>query len=347
MQELTKYAFANAKIRAMLSYLIDEDFFSRLWEATDIYELRDALKETAYKDVMEKITSGTIDLATLEKELLRRDLNIHRKVSFFLNTKNEKELIFLLIQRFELEELKVILRIWNKKIPVDKLEDYLLAQRINYDIDFKKLILCQNIEEVILLLDETPYKKPLIKAREKFKERNSIFYLEAGLDIDYYQRLLGAVEKLSSLDRQVARKILGIEIDIENINWLLRLRKYHSLGIGEILDWVIPGGERIDKDNIRSLYATNGLAKVIEGVALGPYAHIKNLMEQNVYLIENFLYDVLHSQIRKVLAGFPFTIGTILGYLILEHKETRNIISLFYAKGLSIKKEDLSPLFNF
>jgi V/A-type H+-transporting ATPase subunit C len=343
MRQLTKYAFANAKIRAMLSYLLDPPLFPRLLEARDIYEIKEELKKTAYKNVMDKLNQGALDLSHLEKELIKYDLDIYNRIYLILNTKREKDFVALLKQRYELEELKVALRIWHKKLGLN-IEDYLLGQKVSFDIDFKKIVLCQNIEEIILLLDETPYKRPLLKAREKFKERDSLFYLEVALDIDYYQRLFECVDKFSSVDKNIARKILGIEVDIENINWLIRLRKYYSLGMGEILDWVIPGGGKIHKDKMREFYVSNGLSKVIEGLALGPYVKLKELVEENIYLLENFLYEVLLRQIKRTLAGFPFTIGTVLGYLILKHRETANIVSLFYAKAYGMQKDEAEHL---
>jgi V/A-type H+-transporting ATPase subunit C len=279
----------------------------------------------------------------LEKELIRYDVALCKKICLTLNSISLKDFINVFIQRYELEQLKVALRIWHKKIAAN-VDDYLLGERIAYAIDFKKIILCQNIEEVILLLDETPYKRPLLAAREKFKTRNSLFILEVEIDIDYYERLLACTGKFSPPDRRIARKLIGIEIDIENINWLIRLRKYYSLGIGDILDWVIPGGDKIDKERVRQFYTSDGLGTVIASVALGPYMRIKDLAEENAQLIESFLYEILFREVKRALAGFPFTIGTILGYLILKHRETKNLISLFYAKGFGLKKEEIASL---
>ncbi|MFA5008600.1 MAG: V-type ATPase subunit [Candidatus Omnitrophota bacterium] len=343
MLDLTKYSFANARIRAMLSYLIDAAYFKHLMDAQDIYELFDFLKATPYKNIAEGINREELNLERLEKELVLNDLHIYKKVYRMLPTNTEKNFVLLMMERFEIDELKFILRAWHKKIEVE-LNDYILGEKAAFDIDFKKILSCQNIEEIILLLDETPYKQPLLKAKDKFKERNSTFYLESALDIDYYQRLLGACDKFSSYDKKVSRKILGIEIDIENINSLIRLRKYYSLSMAAMMDVVIPGGEKIDKDSVRSFYSTDGLTKIVEGVAFGQYAKVKELVEANIYFIENFLYEILLREVKRVLAGFPFTIGTIIGYLILKRRETRNLISLIYAKSLGAKSEDISHL---
>ncbi|MEI8349942.1 MAG: V-type ATPase subunit [Candidatus Omnitrophota bacterium] len=343
MFDLAKYSFANAKIRAMLSSLVEPALFSRLIESSDLYEALDILKNTPYKSIVEKIDRQAPRLEPLEQELLKYDLTMYRKVYNALSTKYERYFVSLLMQRYELEELKVALRIWHGKIEVD-LDDYLLNENIYYHIDFKKIVSVQTIEEIILLLDETAYKQPLLKAKDTFKNHNATFYLEVALDKDYYARLIEAAKSFSAVDRGIAEKVLGIEIDAENINWLIRMRKYYAIGMGDILNLVIPGGAHIDKDAVRKFYTTDGLSKVVESVAFGAYIKVKDLAEENIYFIDQFLYEILLKEIKKTLAGFPFTIGTVLGYLILKRKETRNIISLLYSKMCGMDKEDTGRL---
>ena len=345
MLDLTKYSFVNSKIRAMLSYLLSPAHFERLVEARDVNEMTDILKGTAYNGIVEHLDRSHVELGNLEKELIKEDLRIYRKVCDMFSTKEEKNFISQLLERYEIEELKVVLRAWHKKIPIN-LNDYILSDKINYWIDFKKILSAPNIEEIMLLLDQTPYERPLISARKKFQEHNSTFYLETALDRDFYERLLITIDKFSPSDKKVARKLLGIEIDIENINSLIRLKKYYSLGTAAITDAVIPGGENVDRDNVEKFYTTNGLSKIIESIGLGPQVKINNFDDENAYFIGNFLYEILLHQVKRVLAGFPFTIGTTMGYLILKRRETQNIISLFYSKALGIKKDETSSLLN-
>lgn len=345
MRQLSKYSFANAKIRAMLSELLSPSVFSRLAESKDVYEFFEILKNTSYNGIVSQFNFETNDVKYLEKLLILNDIHIYKKTVNSLHGKTEKELIGLLLQRYEIEELKVMLRIWHKKEAIN-VEDYILGEKIGYDIDFRKILSAVSIEEVMILLEKTPYKKAILEGRNKFKEKDSVFYLEASLDIDYYKRLHEAIDKLSPVDKKVAKKILGITIDMENIRWLLRLRKYHAMGIADILEWVVPGGDKINKDIIRHSYTTDGLAKVVESVAHGPYTKIKDLVTQNIHLIEGLLHEILFSEIKKILSGFPFTVGTIVSYLILKYKETRNIVSLFYAKEYKLQKEEFQPLVN-
>jgi len=344
MRELSTYAFINAKIRAMLSFLISQEVFLKMIDAQDIYDAAELLKGYPhYKEIVECVVKGRPDYSLFEKQFIKNDLNAYKNIYKSLPAKIERKLIEDFIEKYEVEQLKTALRIWHKKVPV-AISDYILEERISFAIDYKKIIYAPNIEEIIFLLDDTPYRKPILNAREKFKKEGSVFYLEACLDADYYSRLVSDISLLSGRDMEIAKKIIGIQIDNQNINWLIKMRKYYNLPAGEMLEWVISGGNRIDKDNIAKFYTINGLGNIAESVALGPYLRIKDLIEENISLIENFLHEVLIKEVKKALSGYPFTIGTVLSYMILKNSETRNVVSLLYAKKLGISKEELMSL---
>ncbi|MDD5173309.1 MAG: V-type ATPase subunit [Candidatus Omnitrophica bacterium] len=345
MRQLAKYAFANAKVRAMLSYLIEPQVFAELIDSKNIYELIEILKKTHYGNIFTDTSPDSLDLLSLEKKLLLNDISICGRVRDSLSGKREKEFVSMLMQRYEVEDLKVILRLWYSKEPV-RYEDYILGRTIKHEIDYRKIMSVETIEEVILLLDKTDYKEPLLLARDKFKSTKSLFFLEASLDRDYYKRLLASIGGFSATDKKTASKILAIEVDSENIQWLIKMRKYYKLALSDTLEWFMPGGSMINKNALRDAYASDGIARVIESVSFGPYLPVKEMAEENIDLIENFLYEIMLKEIKRVLGGNPFTIGTIFGYLILKRRETANIISLLYARACGIKKEELSRLLN-
>ena len=344
MRQLAKYSYANAKIRAWLSFLLSPNVFERMLSAHDLGEVLDILKTTTYNHVVEKLREESISsLLPLEKALLKENLSDYWKIYDVLGGQQEKMFISLLLQRYELEEVKVSLRIWYKKAIID-LNDYLLGEPGVHNIDFYKLISSQNVDEIISILEKTPYKKPLIQARERFQKKNSIFYLEISLDADYYRRLLECVEKLSVIDQKVAKKILGVAIDIENIRWLLRQHKYYKFNVDDMLEGIIPGGEYITQEKVRSSYNTNGFSHIIDELIIGPYTGIKDLVDGNAILLEKFLYEVLSREVNRALSGFPFTVGIALGYLILKTREIKNIISLCYAKYYKVEREEITSL---
>lgn len=336
MTQLGKYSYSNAKIRAMLSFLLRPEQWDQMSKTEDADGFIAALSHTVYGKILEQAGRAITEDDMLERVLSEYDIALFRKVVQSLVSKEEKELVFMILERYEIEQLKVVLRIWHKKAAVN-LGDFIIAEKIRYDIKYSQIAAAQNFEEIILLLEDTPYRKSLIMAREKYKSSGSLFSVEVLLDRDYYERLMKTVDSLSVADRRAAGMILGAEIDIENINWLIKASTYYSMGAGEAAEWILPGGSKMKRETIQRLYQTEGLEGIITVVAGAHYPQLKDMMEENALFLENFLYQALDKQVRRVLAGFPFSIGVVLGYLILKRRETKNLISLFYAKKQNVR----------
>jgi V/A-type H+-transporting ATPase subunit C len=49
-------------------------------------------------------------------------------------------------------------------------------------------------------------------------------------------------------------------------------------------------------------------------------------------MIERILEQVLALEVKKILTGYPFTIGIILAYFILKTNEIRKIMTVLNAK---------------
>ncbi|MCM8788849.1 MAG: hypothetical protein NC907_03560, partial [Candidatus Omnitrophica bacterium] len=114
MRQISRYAYPNTRIRATLSELLDEIFFSRV-SGMDFYTFLDALEKTAYASFIknrETITPEEFELSCVEYN--RKTI---RRISSFFRSKNEKQIILLLDQRYAIEQLKFFLRLWKKKQP--------------------------------------------------------------------------------------------------------------------------------------------------------------------------------------------------------------------------------------
>ncbi len=133
MRELATYSFINAKIRAMISFLISPNLFSRMLEAEDVYKAMELLKESSYyKGAIESAPKEITDLRIIEKRFIKNDLSIYRRIYRSTPGKTEKALMNLFIEKYEVEQLKAALRMWNKKTPIDA-DDFILGEKISFD----------------------------------------------------------------------------------------------------------------------------------------------------------------------------------------------------------------------
>ena len=333
MLQLTKYAYCNARIRAFMSRLLEAQVLRRLADTQRVEEFLDILKMTPYESFVSSLSEGADDVRVFERELTRYDLALFRRVlaSFFSST--EKKTVLLVMERYELNEMKVALRIWHRRAVVNS-KDFFLGERICRAIDFSQIASAKSFDDILSLTRKTPYGKPLAGQKEAFLKKGSLFLLETALDIDYFQRLSTHVESLGTLDRSIARKIVGLEIDAENISWLLRTKRYYPDAAET--GWFIPGGSRIRAREADSFFTPGETPGIAESVSLGPFSGIREIVNRDMTSIERFLRQVLMSEVRKALRGYPFTVGVILGYLTMKQQETRLLMSLYHGKRLGM-----------
>ncbi len=341
MNPLAKYAFTNARVRAMLSSLLTESQLNALTGAKDIDELLLVLKSTPYEAIFKKLATAH-EPKMIELELFRDGIEKYNKILKNLKGRSG-EVVFLLLSKYELTNLKNLLRIWHTRAGEEEIK-YLYKEKICYDIPLLEILASKTIEEIILLLERTPYKNALMNGKARFKEKGSIFYLEIALDIDYYKRLWNKIEAMDLMDRRLAFRLIGIEVDIENISWVVRFKEYYKMPLGELVSYVIPGGYQIAEPLIRKVYSLEDIRAVITGLSTKPYQDMATLVSgtydrSKVFMLEAILWQVLLKEARSALGKFPFTIATVIAYLILYRAEARNIVSLLYSKLYQLDPE--------
>ncbi len=336
MKSLARYAFTNSRVRALLASLLNEHDLAGLVEARDIDQAIELLKNTEYREPVADFRAGN-DLQALERRLRENSIQIHKRIVKSLSGP-PRELVFLLLSRYEVEDLKNILRLWYGYEPLAE-RKVLNQEQICYSLPVEKLLSAESIEEIIVLLDHSPYKQALLAGRDKFKEKGALFYLEVALDQDYYRRLWEKIKDLAVIDRRRAGKLLGIEVDIENISCLLRLKQYYKLSLAEVTSCLLPGGCRVKIPHVKDFYANNDIKVLLKDLSAVSYTAIEALAEaasrdnkSGALLLEALLQQILLKEVKHILAGYPFTIGTVVSYLILQRLDMKNIVCLLYSK---------------
>ena len=61
-------------------------------------------------------------------------------------------------------------------------------------------------------------------------------------------------------------------------------------------------------------------------------------------LIEKMLQEILMIEVRRILAGYPFTIGIVLAYFVLKGNEIRRIVTVLNAKSYGLGDERIADV---
>lgn len=216
MGRIGKYAFLNAKVRAMRSILLTEGVYQRLMEAHSLQELIQLLSDTQYQHLAD---SGKFkEAAEIERVLTYEESRRIREIEKH-SEGDVREFISLFLERYDAERLKVLLRRWHDK---EQEGDEWIRRKIVFDLPVDAMLSATRLKDIVVLLEGTPFQKPLTEAAEAYSEEKSVFPLELAVDRSVYERLWAAVETFGREDRKIAGRLLGLEVDLKNLEWLGR-----------------------------------------------------------------------------------------------------------------------------
>jgi V/A-type H+-transporting ATPase subunit C len=351
---LKTYAFVNAKLRTRISKILPEAFINQLVRARSLAESVQMLGETDFAPV-QKVYEQTGDIKSAEAELLREELSIYLELERSVE-QEVQDFVRALSERFEVEGVKNALRLWfDRRVRGRGVEDaraYILRRPIHHDVDLDGIIDSDTLEQAAVRLERTPYAPIVRQQAAAVMEAGSLFPLELALDRFLYSRLVQATDQLSTRDRGIARRLLGVEIDLQNVGWLIRFKNFYSLEEERALGYTLPGGLNLTPELMRDSYTSERTDREISALVGRRYPEIAPLLasqEQTKFtarltMIERILEQIMAIEVRKILTGYPFTIGIVLAYFILKGNEIRKIMTVLNAKFYDWPEERILAL---
>jgi len=352
LKEAFQYAYTNAKIRTMKRRLLAPSDYENLLGVSGYSGLAECLRATSYGAAFSLFPASYDGLI----KVYYYDLfDCYRKVIRAISgSGNRKRLVRHLYQKYELENLKTILRIVGQERPREKMEEILLPtgnqpfvsddgilvsdHTHGRSFSEEALLHAKSMEEILSQLKKTCYYRPLKNALYRFEEEKETFPLEMALDLSYYNQLWKITSSLSRGEQKIVRSILGIQMDILNIIWIFRFKEVYHFSPEEILNYGLMEGCHISPELRKKLAYSVDRKDVVTNLAGTPYksllADIKDSEASSVQL-----WRYLLTIIKKNWQGFPFHIGTVLDYILFKEVEVNTLISITEAKRLNFSRE--------
>ncbi|MFO7849239.1 MAG: V-type ATPase subunit [Spirochaetia bacterium] len=346
--KLKTYGFINAKIRARLAELLTEEDFSDLIKAGSAEEAVQMLREKgAYAEEISEYGS-TGDVRAVEFALMVHEIHLLRDLLKNLPGK-PADFTENLLLRYEVETLKNALRLWFERSVRGRNiaggSSYLYTHRIIHDIPYDAVVDAETAGDLPEVLKGTPYSELISPLIPEMEANRHLFPLEIALDYYYFSRLLGSAESLSGKDRKIALRVIGMEVDLLNIDRIVRFVSFYRNEEREKWDLILPGG-RIEKAVLKRAYMQDNIENALATLLSKEYRGYRAFAELEggdpyTYLqgVEDMLRRILYDEVKRLLWGNPFTVGTILAYLFLKRKEVRSVVRLLNAKQYGLSEE--------
>jgi len=344
--KLATYGYINAKLRSRLSKTLEETELTALLRAETNSEILSVLENTEYREAAVAF-ADTGDIRLTEAVLFKTEVGFFNDIAENVPGA-PSEFVSALITRYEVETLKRAVRLWFelriKHREIGNEADYLYKGFPRLRV--AELVTAESLEQIAGLLGQTPYGAITAEAAKRDISKLGLFPLETALDRYFFSRLISAMELLSKTDKAVARKLIGVEIDLENLERIVRFKELYGFSQERLLDFIIPSGSAFKPRDV-----SGESAEIIKTYVSGHYAGLAPLLESlgrekhsSLVLLEAILKEVLSVEIKRALLGYPFTLGIILAYFFLKRREVKRIILILNAKSYGLDEDRVRSL---
>lgn len=326
MGSIVRFSAVNTKIKSMEGKLLSKEQYIGLMECKSYEDaIRYLEEETSYSSVLSGM-SKEVHRGQLEIMLKREYIKKFFKLSHYFNS-NYKKLLNLLFMRYEIEDLKVMLRSKYVGKDNDEIRSLLFAQSPMSTIDYDKLIASKDIPELIDNLYGTEYHKelfPLISSAKK----DGLFRMESALDFLYFNSLKKFHKKIDKKDAEILHEIVGTYSDLFNIQWVIRGRMYYNLSPEELLNYTISDGYKLKKETIKNLCYVKDNSEIYEALKDMPYKAVFKAENNDEYFREREILVYLKKIFKAYERLNSMDISGVIVYLELLFLEVRDIISI-------------------
>lgn len=328
-----------AKVKALDSKILNENDYQNLINANSVTEIAEYLKNnTHYNKSFENVEVSELHRRDIEILLRKSILQDFYHIYFYLPVKDQK-LFQLITRRFEVENIKFVLRSLHTEHP-EYLQKVKLFPVTHRTIDENKLISVKTFDDLINVLRNSPYKKVIDSAYTNYQNAKRIQYLLNAFDFWYFSLLKSSFEKSKEFKNNLS--ILFFEqMDLINVQWIYRARVLFRLSREEVLNLLIPFSFKLSRKDIENLVNADSVENFINIISATFYGNYFKNTDKSIfsYIIERICDKILLEASKKFMMNMLNGISVMSGYLYLREYEYKDLVTLIEGKRYKIPNE--------
>ncbi len=322
-----QYIPLSVRVRAWnLSIFSDEDMESFLQEDASVIMSKVAAREKVYPIQ----TSSYVDFEhSVEYSILE-----YLKVASKTSVGSSRIFIRELFQRFEITNLKNVVRMCIS----GKFQDVFYPHEFTPSLTVKKLADIRTINELITLLDDTPYRA-FRTVLEQAEREKSALYWELALDNYFVSRITQAAKLLDMDSKKSIKQLLLFPIQKDRIVSLYRYRFHYQIEPSEAIKFV---------PNLTSFMSLEEWKKLAYSVSPTEF-HAQLVEHRYIHAdIPNYasaLNIEFQKQLEKTCIKFIrkdlTSIASFLAFFQLKQIQLKKIVTIIEAKELNVSPDEV------
>lgn len=326
-----KYPSINAKLKAIYSKKLKKEEFIDLLKQPDSEKALLYLKtqKQSFKELPDD--ADRIEIETqLDKNLIKDIQKIERLLS-----KKSKQILNNFLSKYEIRCIKSVFRkLYSGSIIEEDLNNVQLWTNSIFK-RIKGLETITNFEDFLSILKKTPYYKVFRNYENCDVKDINIFNVENSLDIMYFSRMMEIIHKEKN---EVLKDIIGTQIDLQNITWIYRTKKYFSFTNEDVYKTLIKYFYKISKKDISELIESKD------------YFSFENILKNTIYkklvtgndrYLEQMAEKILYDKSKKYFRTNMFNMNFMFAYIDMLDSENNDITNIIEGIRYNLKREDI------
>lgn len=341
MSGLLAYSGITAKVKAMQRHFITDDEYRELAALDSVSDAVNYLKRIpSYETIFQSVDEQSLHRGMIEQRLTLSLYDDFAKLYRFTNI-SQRKFLDLYFMHYEITILKKCLRsaLDNQNFDFD-----LSAFQDFFDkhskLDIIKLSSCGNLQELITELGGSPYSVLLNHLSDT--REPTLFDYEMHLDLMYFRAVWKTKSRqLTRSEAKVLSQCFGSKLDMLNIQWIYRSKKYYRLSSVDIYALLIPAHYRLRKEEIIRMVEAGTLEEFYTALADSFYGSLE-LTDLNEKPDLEGLYEQVLNRIHRITSQRdPYSMAALNSYLYFKELEIQKLITVIESIRYGIRADEI------
>lgn len=324
---LLTYSGITTKVKAMESRLLTDNQFREMSALEDVRSAAEYLKrQPAYADIFSNLDDIRLHRGYLEELLSLTKYRDFTKLYRFSSLKQRKYLdVFFL--HYEIDIIKKCLRdaLSHQSTQLDLWMARPFFEKHSH-IDLVKLADASDFTEFLADLEGTVYHK----LWEGLSDNGqlTVFDYELRLDL-YYLKTIWSVKNsvLSRKEQAILDPCFGYQLDLLNLQWIYRAKKYYNLPAADIYALLVPNHYKLKTPQIRQMAEASSLDEFFAILKESHYGRYLSRDLSDPPSLEELSEAILNRIHAATSRKNPYTIAILEAYLYYKEKEIQKIVT--------------------
>ena len=326
MGNLLAYSGIVTKVRAMQAQLLTPAQYEELSALSSVSEIVEYLSRLpSYRDCFREIDERLLHRGDIEKVLTQSLYHDYARLYRFAGP-TVRSFISLHMKHLEIDLINYCFRIVSNHTAPSFDLDYKKEFFDHYSkLSVEKLFSSASIPELIENLRGTEYYAPLHLIANQ--PDSTLFEYDLALELYHFSTVWKARKKvLKKKELELFTRDYGAQIDLLNMQWIYRSKKYYHLTDVETYALLLPIHYKVSSDSIKEMVESETLEDFLALIQRTPYGRqydfTQNLSIEQMY--SECLYRLYTIDRRRN----PYSIATINTYLFLKEEELKRLTTV-------------------